>query len=703
MKKRLFTFIVSVLILFSHVHAQQHYCAAMENVKDQIRLDSNLKTRLLRIEQEIEEQIHAGSRSGTLTIPVVFHVIHNGDAYGSGENITDEQVLSQLDALNRDFNNRNADTSLIPSVFKPMLGNMNVEFCLARFDESGMIFSGIVRHNLGVSAWDRTAMETNAKPSTIWNPDAYLNIWIARFTGDLNGVLGYAQFPGMSPSTDGIVLRYDCVGTTGPRNAGNEMGRVATHEVGHWMSLYHIWGDDGGEPNECLGSDSVADTPNQRIEFYGTPTHPQVSCSQQNMFMNYMDYVDDSAKFMFTAGQVARARASLLSQRGQLLAANTICKLDLDAEFLDIISPTDSACLNSIVPIIRFRNNGRDRITYIEMIYNFDGGINKTTRWYGNIGPRELGYISLPEEVLSNGMHSISIFLTNANNRGNDDYVLNDNATKNFYVNGTGTIGLSTPFSEGFESSSIPLDWVIQNPNSDRTWTLNTGTGAYGTSAQSISFNNFDPGSNPTNRIDNLITPAYNLDATNFPYIQFDVAYAPRTGPKYDTLSMYVSVDCNASWTLIWKQGGTELATQDELNSLFYPNSSQWKTVRVDITPFMNLDHVQFKFENKSGWGNMLYLDNININSYGVAVPEIKTNLGSPNIYPNPATNELHVVNLLPQDQLTIYDIAGNKIKEALNKNSEAKITISDLAKGIYFIKIEHIHVQPTIIKFVKN
>jgi hypothetical protein len=302
------------IAIYSFSFSQSHYCATTENLKEQLQSNPSLKTHLEDIERQIQEKINEGSRASILTIPVVFHVLHNGDAYGTGENITDEQILSQLDALNRDFNNRNVDTNRIPAVFKPLLGNMQVEFCLARFDESGNVFSGIVRHNLGIAQWDRTMLETNGKPNTIWNPNQYYNIWTARFTGDLNGVLGYAQFPGMSPSTDGVVLRYDCVGTTGVINTGNEMGRVATHETGHWMGLYHIWGDDGGEPNECAGSDSVGDTPNQRIEYYGRPTHPQVSCSAQNLFMNYMDYVDDSAKVMFSQGQVDRARAALLSQ-----------------------------------------------------------------------------------------------------------------------------------------------------------------------------------------------------------------------------------------------------------------------------------------------------------------------------------------------------------------------------------------------------
>ncbi len=698
--KKILLALFSILSLNSF--AQSHYCAATENLKDQLRLNPSLYLHLQEVEQQIQDQMAAGSRAAVLNIPVVFHVIHNGDAYGTGENITDEQVLSQLDALNRDFNNWNADTINLPSVFKPLLGNMQVSFCLARFDESGNIFSGIVRHDLGVTAWDRTAMETTGKPSTIWNPNQYFNIWTARFTGDLNGVLGYAQFPGMNPTTDGVVLRYDCVGTVGPRNIGNELGRVATHEVGHWMGLYHIWGDDGGEPNECVGSDSVGDTPNQRIEFYGRPTHPQVSCSAQNLFMNYMDYVDDSAKFMFTNGQVTRARASLLSQRGQLLAASSNCNLNLDAEYIGLLSPSDTACTNNMLPVIQFRNNGKVPITYLEAIYSIDGGTNKTAPWYGNLSPRQTAYFSLPIEAVSMGAHTISIFLYNANSRGNDDYTSNDNGSKSFYMSGLGSLGTGTPMSENFESSVLPTNWSIVNPNGDRTWSINTTVGAYGTSAQCISFDNFDISSNPTNRIDGLITASYNLAGTNFPYLDFDVAYAPRSSTRNDTMNVYASLDCGHSWTKLWKQGGTELATQTELNTLFYPTSSQWKTVRLDLTPFMYASTIEFKFENKSGWGNMLYLDNVNIRSYGVGIQQEEMKFDQVSFYPNPTSTYVEVQTgesaLFPM-QYEIYNTFGQSVLQGTLTKNQEKIDVSSLQNACYIIQLQNTHAFQKISK----
>ena len=685
------------IAIYSCSFSQSHYCATTENLKEQLQSNPRLKTHLEDIERQIQEKINEGSRASILTIPVVFHVLHNGDAYGTGENITDEQILSQLDALNRDFNNRNVDTNRIPAVFKPLLGNMQVEFCLARFDESGNVFSGIVRHNLGIAQWDRTMLETNGKPNTIWNPNQYYNIWTARFTGDLNGVLGYAQFPGMSPSTDGVVLRYDCVGTTGVINTGNEMGRVATHETGHWMGLYHIWGDDGGEPNECAGSDSVGDTPNQRIEYYGRPTHPQVSCSAQNLFMNYMDYVDDSAKVMFSQGQVDRARAALLSQRGQLLAASSVCNLNLDAAYEDMVSPSDTNCANNLLPVIRFKNNGSQNITYLEIIYNIDGGTNKSAKWYGNLAPRKIGSFTLPIENVATGAHTFSIFLFNANGGGDDDYALNDNATKNFYVTGTASIGQNTPISEGFESSILPTGWSVENPNGDRTWSINTSIGGYSTSGQSMSIDNFDNGSNPTNRKDNLLTASYNLKNTNFPYLNFDVAYANRTSTRNDTLTVFATLDCGHTWIQLWRKGGSTLATQSETNILFTPTSTQWKTEKIDLNPYINAENIQFKFENKSGWGNVLYLDNINIKTYGVGIDEEVILSNNIMVYPNPAND---FVSIQSNDECIypckyiLKNNLGQLVEIGFVENSQDKINIQSIQSGLYYleIKTQHLH-----------
>jgi len=148
------------------------------------------------------------------------------------------------------------------------------------------------------------------------------------------GTLGYAQFPGGSASTDGVVCDYQYFGTNGTATAPFNKGRTATHEVGHWLNLRHIWGDDG---TGCTGSDQVTDTPNAAGPNYGCPAFPTVTCSNGpngDMFMNYMDYTDDACMFMFSSGQVSRmqalfatggARASLLTSNGCSTPTPVLC------------------------------------------------------------------------------------------------------------------------------------------------------------------------------------------------------------------------------------------------------------------------------------------------------------------------------------------------------------------------------------------
>ena len=147
-----------------------------------------------------------------------------------------------------------------------------------------------------------------------WPANRYLNLWVCTLGG---GLLGYAQFPGGPARTDGVVILNTAFGTTGTATTPFDLGRTATHEVGHWLNLRHIWGDR----NDCGGTDFVTDTPNAQLPNYGKPTFPHISCNNApngDMFMDYMDYVDDAAMVMFTAGQVERMNATLAGPRKKI-------------------------------------------------------------------------------------------------------------------------------------------------------------------------------------------------------------------------------------------------------------------------------------------------------------------------------------------------------------------------------------------------
>jgi hypothetical protein len=261
------------------------------------------------------------ARTGVTTIPVVVHVVGDDLVEGPGA-VTDEQVRSQIDVLTRDFRARNEDASSVPAPFRALAADARIEFVLATTDPDGAASAGVTRTPSSVATFEsddavKSAATGGADP---WPADAYLNLWVCRLGG---GLLGYAQFPGGPPETDGVVVTHTAFGTGGTATAPFDGGRTATHEVGHWLNLRHIWGDDG---TGCSGSDFVDDTPNQGGPNTGRPRFPRISCDNGpdgDLFVNYMDYVDDGAMTMFTAGQVFRMQAALDAARPGLGVAGS--------------------------------------------------------------------------------------------------------------------------------------------------------------------------------------------------------------------------------------------------------------------------------------------------------------------------------------------------------------------------------------------
>lgn len=266
---------------------------------------------------DIKQQAASALRKTIIKIPTVVHVIFNT----TEQNISDAQIQSQIDVLNRDFRKLITDIDKIPTVFVPRAADACIEFQLATRDPNGNSTNGITRtqtNEISFSHDDTVKSNTNGGKDP-WPVDEYLNIWVCRLR---QGLLGYAQFPGGPPETDGVVVNYRAFGTNEIATAPFNKGRTSTHEVGHWLNLLHIWGDDDGG---CEGSDNVADTPNQASPNYGCPDFPHISCDNVpdgDMFMNFMDYVDDGCMHMFTTGQVARMHAALHGPRSNLLTSD---------------------------------------------------------------------------------------------------------------------------------------------------------------------------------------------------------------------------------------------------------------------------------------------------------------------------------------------------------------------------------------------
>jgi hypothetical protein len=306
--------IATVLLLAIGLQVSAQKECATAAYTQHITTDAATRQRMADVETFLQQQktkIRFGiagqadnkAAETVIRIPVVVHVLYNNAA----QNISDERIKSQIDALNRDFRRRNNDTAATPERFKPFAADMAIEFVLATTDPSGKATNGIVRKQTSASYFtmDDKMKSSKTGGSDAWDTKSYLNIWV----GNLRQVLGYASMPGTDAALDGVVINLSAFGTQGTA-APYHLGRTTVHEVGHWLGLKHIWGD------AACGDDGVSDTPKQGSYTTGNPTGFRSSCSNAplgDMYMNYMDFTNDDVMNLFTHGQKERMRALFLS------------------------------------------------------------------------------------------------------------------------------------------------------------------------------------------------------------------------------------------------------------------------------------------------------------------------------------------------------------------------------------------------------
>jgi hypothetical protein len=271
-------------------------CASQEVLESQLKADPTLALRMNQIEAFTKNAIMTNRLvNGKVEIPVVVNVLYRTTA----ENISLTQIQSQINVLNQDFNATNSDYTKVPSLFSGVKANVGITFVLDQ----------VIRKSTTKTSWGTTdtMKKTTYGGIAPTSPTTKLNLWVCTIGG---GILGYAQFPGGASSTDGVAIDSKYVGLSGTASAPYNLGRTATHEVGHWMNLRHIWGDAN------CGSDLVSDTPTHNGANYGVPAYPHYStCSGTpvEMTMNYMDYTDDNGMYMFSNGQKSRMSAIFVS------------------------------------------------------------------------------------------------------------------------------------------------------------------------------------------------------------------------------------------------------------------------------------------------------------------------------------------------------------------------------------------------------
>ncbi len=647
---------ISVLLLASNFIAQNHSepCAF-----DHISNNQNI----VKAEKVIQQgAITLKSNHTIKTIPVVVHVFHQGGT----ENISETQIQSQIDVLNEDYGKLTGT---------PGDGNgvdTEVRFKLAKIDPNGNCTNGVVRINSSLTN-HKTYERPLLKQISFWDNTKYLNIYIVKSIP--GGTLGYSSFPGGPADEDGLVVRHNYFGRIG--TASSSMGRTGTHEVGHWLGLYHTFNNSCGT-DLCTDGDYVCDTPPVATANFGCSASN--SCSNDSpdlpdQIENYMDYTSEICSNMFTEGQRLRVQSSLTNLRADIWTQTNLVATGTDSLYApplvcsvvaDFTSLNPEICVNNDVNFINTSLNEANAWTWY-----FQGGTPSTS----NIENPVVNYSSL-------GMFDVSLVVTNGTTT--DSIVMS-----NFVSVTNPGVGQTLPFQENFDSGIFPPNGIsINNPDGGIGWELDSNASV--SPNYSIRLDNL----NSTNygTIDEVVLPFLDLSSnTTTPWMKFNWAYAKSVSLYTDELIVQLSTDCGATWTQILYKNHNSLVTGPTQTTPFIPDDSQWKNAKINLSAYSNEQNVLIKIMNVTDGGNYLYIDDITIGDNSLSIENIDL-LEGLKIYPNPTSGSFSVAfefeNNLPT-QLRIFSVEGKLIRQVAVQNSITAIDLENVPTGIYFLMYE--------------
>ncbi|WP_346317760.1 M43 family zinc metalloprotease [Chitinophaga sp. YIM B06452] len=665
--------------LAQKLKAQPKLVAKMQAVEATLR-----KTRPPRDLQRVNPRV---------TIPVVVHIVLPDPSI-----VTDQQILNQIATLNQDYIAQNADIANVPAVWQGLIGNSEIQFCLAARTPGGDPTSGITRTVTQRSSFSINSAAPEVKYAATggangWDNTRYLNVWVCVLD---DNYLGVATPPGnvYPPEEDGVVVNYRAFGDVGSARAPFNLGRTLTHEVGHFFGLRHIWGDDNGS---CTTDDGVADTPPQGDATYGCPSGVATDmCSPAApgyMYMNYMDYVNDACMILFTTGQTDRMRNALDAQRASLLTSNGCTPVNLrnrDAGIAEVSQPAGYRCEATQTPLVILKNRGFDPLTSVTIRYTVNNGAPMDYSWTGNLASLQQTAVVLPVFQAGQGTFTFKAWTLNPNG-GADEQPENDTASINFFYRSPAAM----PFAEAFEGAAFPPEaFSIRNPDRSFTWER-AAVGSQGSSRSAFMRN---LGYAINNQVDDLIGPVIDASLADSVFLSFDVAAAVSTDPAttgnpWDTLEILVTLDCGQTFipTGYKKWGSTLITRKTPASAEFVPTASEWRRDTVNLTAFVKKQPFRAVFRNTSNYENNVYIDQVNIFKKDANPDLVSRGIL---IWPNSFSRQFYIeFSAWPEDlkSIAVYDAAGRQVyrqEPVIRSGNRTTIDLVNASNGVYFVTL---------------
>ncbi|MGB0881938.1 MAG: M43 family zinc metalloprotease [Vicingaceae bacterium] len=607
------------------------------------------------------------------TIPVVYHVFHN---YGP-ENVSKADIEASIANLNEDYQKLNADISQVIPAFSGIAADVQIQFRLAHLDPNGNCTEGITRTVSPLTY----AMDDAVKSIIRWDPNSYLNIWVGETMA--SGAGGYSYYPSSwDYNIRGIVIR------------SAQLGNSITHEVGHFLDLPHLWGNSNtpGLSSNCSLDDGISDTP--FCEGAQSCNTALVTCGSLDNVQNYMEYSGCSR--MFTEGQKVRMHAALNSpvgSRNSLWApANLIAT-----------GVADPYLTPNCAPVAGFNYNKEYICEGASVSFSDDSYNAVPNGWnWTFVGGTPTSSTSPIPTITYNNAGTYSVTYQPSSTGG-----LSSPLTKTNIITVSSLVAdYSGQRVDDFENgTNYNNDWDVYN-DGGVTWERNSAASVSGSS--SVRIRNFF---NDDDEIDELISPSFDISSLTTKTMTFKQAFAKKNSSNDDRLFVYYSTDCGNTWGIGSLLSAPVLATVPNQSSIFVPGPNDWVTRTVNLSNVANETNVRFKFEFKSGGGNDIYIDDINIGG-SVGVNEF-SNIASFSVYPNPTNSSAKIsFNLIENvDNLSVKvrNALGQEITNVINQRSfsAGKYTLDideerKLSKGLYFIEFnadDNVKVQKLIVQ----